>query len=47
MQKLLDTYKIDPSGANKAKLIKYARKHMMAICMLQLEDQKLIKTLGV
>lgn len=47
MQKLLNTYKLDPSEANKAKLIKYARKHMMAICMLQLEDQKLMMNLGV
>lgn len=47
MQKLLTQYKLDPSEANKAKLIKYSNKHMMAICLLPLEDQQLLKTLGV
>ena len=47
MQKLLAQYKLDPSEANKAKLIKYSNKHIMAICLLSLEDQKLLKSLGV
>jgi hypothetical protein len=47
MQKLLELYKLDPSDKNKAKLIKYANKHMMATCLLDIEDQKLLKTIGV
>lgn len=47
MQKLLNTYKLDPSDKNKDKLIKYANKHMMAVCLLSIEDQQLLKTLGV
>lgn len=47
MQKVLAQYKLDPTEANKAKLIKYSNKHMMAICMLPLEDQQFLKTLGV
>lgn len=47
MQKLLDAYKLNPTEANKIKLIKYSRKHMMAVCLLQLEDQKLMMSLGV
>jgi hypothetical protein len=47
MQKLLAQYKLDPSDTNKAKLIKYSNKHMMAICLLPLEDQQFLKALGV
>lgn len=47
MQKLLAQYKLDPSEANKAKLVKYSNKHMMAICLLPLEDQQFLKALGV
>ena len=47
MQKLLEQYKLDPSEANKAKLIKYSNKHMMAICLLPLEDQRFLKAIGV
>ena len=47
MQKLLVQYKLDPNEANKAKLIKYANKHMMAVCLLSIEDQKFLKAFGV
>lgn len=47
MQKLLAQYKLNPTEANKVKLIKYSNKHMMAICLLPLEDQQFLKALGV
>lgn len=47
MQKLIAQYKLDPSDKNKAKLVKYANKHMMATCLLSIEDQQFLKALGV
>lgn len=46
MHKLLQAYKLNPTDANKAKLLKYNSKHMMASCFLSLEDQILLKTIS-
>lgn len=46
MHKLLEAYKLNPTEANRIKLVKYNSKHLMASCLLPLEDQKLLKTIS-
>ena len=42
MQKLLNTYRADPSFANARKLRAYERAHPFASCMLTREDDELL-----
>lgn len=46
MQKLLVSFKSNPTDANRIKLQKYINKHMMAICCAPIEDQIYLKTNG-
>jgi len=46
MNKLLEAYKLNPTEANRIKLVKYTSKHLMASCLLPLEDQILLKTIS-
>jgi hypothetical protein len=46
MNKLLNTYKAEPTESNRIKLQKYINKHMMAICCAPLEDQQFLKLNG-
>lgn len=46
MNKLLVSFKNDPTESNRIKLQKYISKHMMAICCAPLEDQIYLKTNG-
>lgn len=42
MQKLIDAYKANPTEANRQRLIKYMKKHMMAGCLLSMADQAIL-----
>ena len=46
MNKLIQAFKADPSDKNRAKLIAYLQKHMMAICMASPNEQKFLKANG-
>jgi hypothetical protein len=46
MNKLLVSFKNDPTESNRIKLQKYINKHMMAICCAPLEDQIYLKSNG-
>lgn len=46
MNKLLVSFKLNPTEANRIKLQRYISKHMMAICCAPLEDQIYLKTNG-
>jgi hypothetical protein len=46
MNKLLVSFKTNPTESNRIKLQKYINKHMMAICCAPLEDQQYLKSNG-
>jgi len=46
MNKLLEAYKLNPTELNRVKLVKYSNKHLMASCLLPLEDQILLKSIS-
>jgi hypothetical protein len=46
MNKLLVSFKTNPTYANRIKLQKYISKHMMAICCAPIEDQIYLKANG-
>ena len=43
MQKLLNTYRTNPTPANHAKLQAYLNKHMMAVCLALPEEIAFLK----
>jgi hypothetical protein len=46
MNKLIQTFKANPSDKNRAKLQAYLQKHMMAICMASPDEQQFLKANG-
>jgi hypothetical protein len=46
MQKLLNAYRTNPTPANHAKLQAYLNKHMMAVCMLSIEETAYLRAHG-
>lgn len=42
MKKLLDAYRADPTLKNAQKIREYNLKHPMAVCMLSVEEHKLL-----
>lgn len=45
MQKLIQTYRSNPTPENAKALVKYHKKHPMAVCMLSITDISLIDRL--
>jgi hypothetical protein len=39
MQKLIDKFKAEPTKANAVKIANHAKRHMMAIVLLSVDDQ--------
>jgi hypothetical protein len=46
MSKLIALFKTAPTDANRAKLNTYMLKHMMAVCMLSIEETAFLRANG-
>jgi hypothetical protein len=46
MNKLLKAFIKNPTEQNRAKLLAYINKHMMAVCMATPEQQQILKSNG-
>lgn len=47
MSKILEALRNDPSEKNIATARKYLAKHMMAACMLSVEDAAFLRSIGI
>lgn len=46
MPKLIALFKIAPTDVNRAKLNTYMNRHMMAVCMLSIEETAYLRANG-